>query len=231
VADASGRLVAQRPAHGPCQRTESACRLVRDHERPRKTGPCFGVLVLRCQVHKLGFTLYPPGHVPYGRQALITLAPDGGRIHGRPSAGRASFVGTLLSAVVAAAAGEAWGRSEQGGEAPWWGTQVRAIERAQQLVGVAPTLHADTRTRLAEALDVDGLLLRPLARSDVPEGYRSRGERVCRVLDVLSGGLLGARRLHEAGAISALWGPALHCNAQGEALRAFRGHRTRAAPS
>ncbi|MCP4760329.1 MAG: hypothetical protein GY870_01025, partial [archaeon] len=39
------------------------CQLANDHNRDRKTGPCFPIRIMRCKTHKLGFTIYPPGHV------------------------------------------------------------------------------------------------------------------------------------------------------------------------
>ena len=48
------------------------CSLFVDHHRPRKTGPGFPLAVVGCSGHPLGrYTLYPPGHVAYGRQALV----------------------------------------------------------------------------------------------------------------------------------------------------------------
>ena len=63
------------PCRGPCSSwDERPCRLASDHDRERKTGPCFPIRVMRCRVHGHGFTLYPPGHVPYGRKRLAAAA-------------------------------------------------------------------------------------------------------------------------------------------------------------
>ena len=78
-----GELCPRMPAYGPCgMGDERACRLVLDHHRPRTTGPCFPLMVLRCTTHDLGFTLYPPGHVPYGRRAIAPVAADGSLVRG-----------------------------------------------------------------------------------------------------------------------------------------------------
>ncbi len=50
-----------------------ACDLVVGHLRDRKTGPRFPLTVLRCRVHGCAFTLYPPGHVPYGRRRVAPV--------------------------------------------------------------------------------------------------------------------------------------------------------------
>jgi len=48
--------------------------------RPRKTGPCVPVTVARCHRHEIYFTVYPPGHVPYGRAAVLPLDLAGHRV-------------------------------------------------------------------------------------------------------------------------------------------------------
>lgn len=77
VDDAEGR---PRPSEGvsrcPQSKATERCRLSKHHERERKTGPCFPLWVMRCATHRVHFTLYPSGHVPYGRErvAPVTLA-------------------------------------------------------------------------------------------------------------------------------------------------------------
>ncbi len=51
---------------------DGVCRLTVQLYRPRKTGPGYPVQVLLCRTHGRSFTVYPPGHVPYGR---IAVAP------------------------------------------------------------------------------------------------------------------------------------------------------------
>ena len=49
-----------------------------DHYRARRTGPCFPLAVVGCSRHPLGrYTLYPPGHSPYGRQAVVSCSVSG----------------------------------------------------------------------------------------------------------------------------------------------------------
>jgi hypothetical protein len=56
---------------------DTACVLVVHHVRDRKTGPRIPVTVLQCQTHRRAFTLYPLGHIPYGRIAVAPVALDG----------------------------------------------------------------------------------------------------------------------------------------------------------
>lgn len=66
------------------------CR-VRHHDvRERQTGPQIGLAVCRCEVHERYFTVYPPGHVPYGRQRLAPLSVGGQAMAGASSASSGS---------------------------------------------------------------------------------------------------------------------------------------------
>jgi hypothetical protein len=56
---------------------DSACELVVHHRRARKTGPQILVTLVHCQTHRRAFTLYPLGHVPYGRVAVAPVGLDG----------------------------------------------------------------------------------------------------------------------------------------------------------
>ncbi len=53
------------------------CRLRKHDFRDRKTGPRFGLRILYCSTHQRYFTVYPPGHVPYGRQAVAPIDERG----------------------------------------------------------------------------------------------------------------------------------------------------------
>jgi len=123
--------------------------------RERKTGPGFGLTVMRCATHGRAWTLYPPGHVPYGRVAVAAVAPSGGsvtRVDGTPS-----LAGTLHEAAEDAARGVRW--PESSGECPATRrTQGRRLRRVAALLG----LLADTRTqeRIAHALSSPLLVLR-----------------------------------------------------------------------
>ena len=52
-------------SHAGC----AAALLVVHHLRERKTGPQIPVTVVQCRTHRRAFTIYPLGHVPYGRLA------------------------------------------------------------------------------------------------------------------------------------------------------------------
>jgi hypothetical protein len=163
-------------------------------------------VVVRCVTHGRSFTVYPPGHVPYGRVAFVAVAPDGATIQDRPATGSAAFAGTLFDAALDAAAGKAWPREEPGGSERWWGTQERRFWRGALLTGVAPSLTAGLLPELASLLDID---LLALTGWPAPTGYKSLGQAVCRVLDALAPGPCLVDRLGAAGALVGLWGEPL----------------------
>lgn len=49
------------------------CQIVKHSWRPRKTGPGHPVAILQCLMHGRYFTVYPSGHVPYGRQRIAPV--------------------------------------------------------------------------------------------------------------------------------------------------------------
>lgn len=126
------------PERGPCGREGSPCHLRRRCRRWRKTGPSWGwVAVVECVVHGQAFTLYPPGHVPYGRVPWVDLAPDGSE----PTRGQGEEAApppvTLFTAASDAAQETVWPR-DSAPEPPGAvrSTQRRRLLRAAELFGL-----------------------------------------------------------------------------------------------
>lgn len=211
VMQPDGTLTPVRPLRGPCVAYDARpCRLVKSHVRPRSTGPAIPLHVLCCQVHGIAFTLYPPGHVPYGRGPAVRLGFDGGPV--QPEADRdptdLRVEGTIFEAARDAAQGKAWDRARDGGSARWWQTQRRHLAQAALWLGVLPGLAATTRERIAAALGVPLLLLREhAARVQRAPGYRSRGAAVMAVVGALPVGV-AVDRLAEAGCVIGRWSAA-----------------------
>lgn len=87
------------PTRGPCWDDARPCEIGVHHRRLRKTGPPWGwVDVLRCRSHRKAFTVYPPGHVPYGQVPLVVLAPDGGAVLGKASETAETFFAAAADA-------------------------------------------------------------------------------------------------------------------------------------
>jgi hypothetical protein len=222
TADAAGVMVASMPSS--CSRREAddprdpPCRLRKDHRRDRKTGPLFALTVARCRPHRRAFTLYPPGHVPYGRTAIAPVSSDGALIRDAPSEagtpGEApiappSFSDTVFGAAIDAAAGRAWPRAHPARPAHWR-TQGRRLVRGAQLIGIAPTTLDDEvrhREQMARHLGVPTLLLVEQAcRWNKARGYRARGAAIALVIAEMEASRRISDRLMRAGALGGLWG-------------------------
>ena len=229
------------PTTGPCREWDGRpCVIKPHHLRDRKTGPCFPLSVVRCETHGRGFTLYPHGHVPYGRRAIAPLAPDGSPVRQTPdrsdSSRSSEFSNTYFDAALDAAAGRAWPREpEGGGQDRWWSVQGRHLNRSTLWLGVDPASTPRHTETIATALAVETLVLKDLQR-DISRhpGYRARGEAVCSVLGALLKKPVGiGDRLAQAGHVAALWGPPFRWDLPPGVLRsvAFRprsgAHRPR----
>jgi len=178
------------------------------------------LLVARCKTHGVSFTLYPPGYVPYGRQRLAPVVPDGSavvaeappRADGGASVGEAGrFAGTMFGAALDAARGELWPSGWQqpvdaGRSARWASTQARRTRRASRLLGVAPGLALETRVLVAEALGVEAVLLHEESRKlEAAAGVIATGRAVDAVLAALPATGCLVDRLAEAGSVVGLW--------------------------
>lgn len=191
------------------------CRVFKDHWRGRTTGPCFPLIVVRCRPHGIAFTLYPPGHVPYGRQAVAPATPgaaDDAKV----------FSGTLFDAALDASEGKAWPRNCPGGSDRWWGTQGRRLARAGLVAGVEPVTPHTLREQQACALDVGNLLLLDGVRTiETTPGYRARGQAVRSVLDRLSHGPRIFKRVSVSGHLAGLWGAPCEWDPRARRLRSW----------
>jgi hypothetical protein len=166
---------------------------------------------MRCRAHGIAFTLYPRGHVPYGRERIAPVAPDGSPCYGAGDTHR--FAGTWFDAALDAAAGEAWPQDfpeDQPSTRPRFGTQLTRLARACVLTGVAPGLTEEHRGACAQALAVPGQLLHEATQRicDDP-GYPSQGRSVREVLGHLAMAPSLFERLVACGTAAGLW-PLLH---------------------
>lgn len=213
-ADAEGRLVPALPAQCPLGEDGSGCRVGVHHWRPRKTGPGFALAVARCHAHGCTFTVYPPGHVPYGRVPVVAVDAAGRAVRGAPEQ---RWQPTVFGAALDAAAGQRW--PEHGG--PWHRrTQGRWLERGATLLGLSAETTPKRAELIASALSVPLLALTEAARSYRHAG-RSWVARAAAVADVLrrvavsaSGGVL------VSGQIGGLWGRPSRWDPGGGVLRA-----------
>lgn len=180
------------------------CHLFIDHFRPRKTGPRFPLAVVGCRDHPDGrYTLYPPGHFPYGREAIVPCSPSG-ELQLEASAGEPLWEAALFRAAQDAAEGKRWPADSPWDDSRRRRTQGRWLNFAGRLLGVHPRQDEGTRERIALRLGV------PLVRLlDQARGWgvdcRTRGAVILAVLLMIEpvGSLLD--RLLAAGAVADLW--------------------------
>ena len=216
---AGGGLIPQVPEVCPSwEPGGGACSVSIHHWRERKTGPGFPLAVARCAVHGQGFTLYPPGHAPYQRVAIVGVGVDGrpvlddrdegGLQEGEEPVWGGEFAGTVFAAAVDADRGKPWSRcSPSGATEGWWPTQGRHLQVSALLVGVSSDLDDRQREGIAQVLSVETLLLRDEATSvRTNPGYRTMGRAVCRVLRTLRAGARRGLGLLTCGHLAEWWG-------------------------
>jgi len=207
------------------------CRIGKKCDRPRKTGPCHPLCVLRCRTHNVCFALYPPGHVPHGRQAVVTVSLDGREPVDAADAGEgdppAVVEGTFLEAAWEAGHGKIWTREYEPEDAQgkWLETQHRHVEQATRLAGVALEVGESAQVARAESLGVDALRLREgQALIRKCPNLRGQGQAVVHVLKaVLAAGRSVVDRLIIAGHLAGLWGRPFRWFANNKQLIALVG--------
>lgn len=198
------------------------CDLHVHHWRGRKTGPEFPLLVMECRAHGMAFTLYPPGHVPYGRCPIVPVDLQGQPLHIGEEQGREatlSWEQTLFGAALDAAQRRAWPRSsEEPQQQGCWRTQGRRVAQLSQIVGL---VGADDSSMVGP-LGVTALGQREArAAYAQAKGYEQRGRAVsviamelqsasCDVLDLMLA----------AGFARGQWGCPLRWDARTAQLRA-----------
>ncbi len=157
------------------------CKLHVHHWRERKTGPQVPVLVVLCQTHGVAFTLYPPGHVPYGRVAVAPADLEGQPLRPAdhsPSELVLAWEGTIAAAAQDAAEGKAWPRSgNDSTRAPGsWRTQGRHLGRLAGILGLA----GESQLLPQGPLGVPALSQREASSAyRDATGYRGRGRAMC----------------------------------------------------
>lgn len=199
------------PTACPTSDGSVACAVGLDHHRARKTGPCTPVAVLACATHGRRFTLYPCGHLPYGRESVAPVGLDGKALSAASTTSHAEarcapWQQTRFAAVLDAAAGKAWPRD---GPGSCWTTQLRRLEELAVLLGLEPAPAAAVGEKLARLLDVPRLsLLDDTGRLARAVGFEARGLVLAATLERASTGRCLLERVLACGALTGLWRPA-----------------------
>lgn len=196
----SGELQAELPSQCPQGCAGSACEVRAHHRRKRQCGPGFALTVAQCRHHGGGFTVYPLGWVPFGRQPISVVSPEG-----YAAVGGDEEV-TLWSAARDVARGRWWPRSGAGPSEGVLRTQLRRLAWAGRLLGLSASTGARERERVGEVLAVGQLSLREAAGRYAGRSWRSRGQAVCDVLSMRSARGRTLDGLLRAGHRAGLWG-------------------------
>lgn len=183
------------------------CRTVGRGWRERKTGPFQELKLCHCRVHKLSFTVYPFGMVPYSRRSLIDTP-------------------NYFAAVSDATEGIRWPEitPDQGST---FKTQKRHIMLWCQLIGVESSTTESERLQTSVTLGISHLHLREAAdRIRAGPTSESRARIVMGVLNTLTGRKSLATILRQ-GHTARVWGvpnfderdrvPLLHFTSDGRA--------------
>ena len=206
---------------------DEACVLVVHHVRERKTGPRIPVTVLQCQTHGRAFTLYPLGHLPYGRLAIAPVALDGELLRStdsepqvdgsRPPAWSTTLFGSAFAALHAP--------TIKLTDPRWWATEApEGLAQGAAILGVHPALSVQAADAIAFRLEIPRLVLRQAADAyEHARGRAARGRVLVGVLGELGDTCLLDRVL-AAGACAGCWGTVTRWDA------ASRGARGRVFP-
>ena len=188
---------------------DAACVLVVHHWRARKAGPQVAVTVVQCRTHRRAFTLYPLGHIPYGRVAVAPVGLDGQVVfstESEPEAGgkRAPAWRTTQFGPVFASITDPTVKLT---DPRWWATQMpERLTQSAKLLGVHPELSVSQADAIAFRLEIPRLVLRQAADAYVrAQGRAARGRVLVGVLGELGDACL-LDRLLAAGVCAGCWG-------------------------
>jgi hypothetical protein len=207
---------------------DPACVLVVHHLRERKAGPQVPVTVMQCRTHRRAFTLYPLGHIPYGRVAVAPVTLDGQVLfatESEPTAGdrrspawRATQLGAAFAAIDVP--------TVKLTDRRWWTTQTpERLAHSAALLGIHPALQAPQADAIAFRLEIPRLVLREAADAyAAARGRAARGRVLIGVLDQLGADVCLLDRMLAAGACAGCWGTVTRWD------RASRGARGRVFP-
>ena len=208
-ADQDGTLRAVLPSRCVYATGEQTCAIFVDHYRERKTGPRYPLAVVGCGVHGgRRYTLYPPGHYPYGRVAVVPYSA-GGDVLLDATGKRPQWQVTLFGAAQDAKQGKLWPAEQhwwQASSTPCRRIQGRRLELAGRLTGVSPELDQRQREQIATRLGVATMTVLAEAQR-WGRSWQRRGAAIMAVLLALAVSATLGDRMAAAGAVSDLWGP------------------------
>ena len=203
-ADKDGVLLPELPSRCVFATEAQTCSIFVDHYRFRKTGPCFPLAVVGCSVHpQRRYTLYPPGHFPYGRMPMAPYSPSG-ELLVDDTTGQPHWETTIFAAAVDAATGKRWSSDSLWNDPRRRRTQGSRLQLTGRLLGVHPQLDDRMRERIATRLAVATMTLFTGAMAWAGN-WKMRGAGILAVLSAIFIQVSLLDRMASAGAVSELW--------------------------
>lgn len=201
---------------------QHTCVVSFNYRRERKTGPCIPLVVVQCTTHNVCFTIYPPGHVPYGREPLIDIALDGFQIDAKleKDAIPNSFEGSLFEASLKASQGLFYPK-EGPYELPMicYDTQLNQIKKSAMLLGIAEADQVSNNEHIAEILNISRQFQIGLSSHIHRAAWNSKkaGQSIRELLENLPRDCL-FERLASCGFVCGIWPPLYIWNAETRTL-------------
>jgi hypothetical protein len=112
-----------------CGKDGKVCQVVIKCYRERSTGPEFPLMVVYCKVHKVHFTIYPPGYYPHGRTKLF---PYGTSEEHQESTKEQTSGSTLFDSAM----NSAWRKKYEYTGDTSWSTHRRRLKKSGKLLGL-----------------------------------------------------------------------------------------------
>jgi len=202
---------------------DPACVLTVHHLRARKTGPQVPVTVVQCRTHGRAFTLYPLGHVPYGRLAVAPVGPDGQVLFSTERASEAGvprapdWRATVFGPAFAASHDPAVKLTDR----RWWATEApEQLSQRAALLGVHPACSEPEADAIAFRLEIPRLVLRQATNEYArARGRAARGQVLVGVLNQLGADACLLDRVLAAGVCAGCWGTVTRWDAAREGAR------------
>jgi hypothetical protein len=210
-----GGIEAKIPERCPRAESDGTCRITKFSTRKRTCGMGYPLWICICSNHNYHFTVYPPGWIPFARNPIVHLTPDGKPIeivHSDSDSEEASpWSFTMFKSVIAAAAGRLWPEEKQlgvtGSPLPvnYHGvarTQKRGIKFFMKTFGLLQQSHHKWREKVCDLLGIEMAMLQNSrekmnARSRGPPLWQVRGGQGKEILDSLTASAKTGNKLLE----------------------------------
>ena len=189
---------------------------------------------MRCRSHSIYFTLYPYGHVPYGREPLVgNISACGKSILDETSADLgltrhpSSAQGTIFEAALDASNKKTWPKEgAQGSLEPRLPTMQQKLDRGSRLLGLHETLSSKQWESTSQILELAGQVVIDY-RNELKGGSTpsKMGEAIHLLLQMVPQSILLYERFTEVGAIVGLWPTPHFYNSKVNRLKKSSFHR------